>query len=263
LPAAGSSSRIFGQVSASLWRGGYRPVLKALSAACIIALGATPVAPCGQQVSDPPQVTSDGSANVENLQQNYLIGVGDLLDIKLFYNPELNEQVTVRPDGLISLQLANEISAAGLTPGQLRESLMHTYASQLKNPELTVIVRSFNSQKLFVDGEVSHPGLLTLSGPTTVLEAISQAGGFKDTARRKEVLIIRRSGQKQPNILMVNADHLLKPRYADQDITLQPYDVVYVPKSRIANLNQWVEQYITKNLPATFTFGFFSNVNAL
>jgi len=237
-------------------RGGAIRVLRLLGGTCFLFLGALPAARGSQQAGSARQGTSPAAPLVGTVQPSYLIQVGDQLDIKLFYNSELNEQVTVRPDGRISVQLANEVVAAGLTPEQLRESLIHIYASQLKSPELSVIVRTFASQKLFVDGEVGRPGVLSLVGPTRVLDAISEAGGVKATARTQEVLIIRR-GAAKPEVLKVNLKHLLKAKYSEEDLLLQPYDVVYVPKSHIANLNQWVEQYITKNIPVTF--GLYSN----
>ena len=124
--------------------------------------------------------------------QEYVIQSGDLLDIKFFYNPELNESVTVRPDGRISLQLAREVKASGTTPAQLTELLANHYASMIKNPEITIIVRSFNSQKVYVDGEVNRAGMVPLTDPMTVLQAISQAGGMKDTAEPTEVLVVRK-----------------------------------------------------------------------
>lgn len=225
---------------------------KLWSGALLLVLGAAGVAQGNQQTSPSPEPAPAG----QTVQPVYLIQVGDQLDVKLFYNSELNEQVTVRPDGRISLQLANEVVAAGLTPEQLRDILTRTYATQLKNPELSIIVRYFGSQKLFVDGEVGHPGQLNMVGPTRILDAISEAGGVKVTARTQEVLLIRRGGQK-PEIFKVNLKHLLQAKYAGEDVMLRPYDVIYVPKSHIAKLNQWVDQYISKNIPVTF--GVFSN----
>ena len=112
------------------------------------------------------------------LAEEYRIQAGDQLDIKFFYNRDLNEQVTVRPDGLISLQLVKPTAAAGLTPEQLTDRLKKEYGAQLKDPDIVVIVRSFAAQRVFVDGEVARPGLVPLTGPTTVLQAISQAGGI-------------------------------------------------------------------------------------
>ena len=179
------------------------------------------------------------------------------MDIKFFYNPELNEQVTVRPDGRISLQLAHEIMVAGLTPVELTDLLTGKYASELKKPEITVIVRSFGGQRVYVDGEVAKPGMVPLIGFTTVLHAISQAGGMKDTARRSQVVIIRRAEDNKPLVFQVDLEKVIESTDMSQDIPLKPFDIVYVPKSLIANVNQWVDQYVRKNLPVTPGFGYY------
>ena len=189
-------------------------------------------------------------------EQEYRIQVGDQLDIKFFYNPELNEQVTVRPDGRISLQLVREIIASDLTPAQLTDLLTQKYATNLQRPEITVIVRSFGSQRVYVDGEVAKPGIVPLVGFVTVLQAISQAGGLKDAARRGEVIVIRHGTANKPIALTVNIEKVIDGTDMRQDIPLKPFDIVYVPKSPIANVNVWVDQYIRKNLPFSISTGF-------
>ena len=113
----------------------------------------------------------------------YIIQAGDQLDIKFFYNPELNETVTVRPDEKISLQLLDDVRAAGLTPTQLDETLTLRYAPVLKEPAVTVIVRSFTGQRVYVDGEVNSPGLFNLTAGMTALQAVINAGGLRETAK--------------------------------------------------------------------------------
>lgn len=187
--------------------------------------------------------------------QEYRIQAGDQLEVKFFYNPELNEQVIVRPDGRFSLQLANEIMAAGETPATLTELLRKKYATQIKNPEITVIVKSFNAQRVYVDGEVGRPGIVTLTDPMTVMQAISQAGGFKDTARMNEVIIMRRTADSTVASKVVNLEGAIDGSDTKQDIALLPYDVVYVPKSSVANVNLWIDQYIRKNIPLPIGLG--------
>jgi polysaccharide export outer membrane protein len=189
--------------------------------------------------------------------QDYRIQAGDLLDIKFFYNPELNEQVTVRPDGRIALQLVKEIDAAGKTPAQLTDQLTGKYAPQIKNPEITVLVRSFSTQKVYVDGEVNKSGLIALAEPMTVLQAVAQAGGFKDTAKRSEVILIRRGADNKRITMTMDLEYAIDGSDKTQDQLLMPYDIVYVPKSNVANVNLWVDQYIRKNLPITPSVGFF------
>ncbi|MRR58545.1 MAG: sugar transporter [Deltaproteobacteria bacterium] len=184
--------------------------------------------------------------------KEYRIETGDQLDIKFFYNPELNEQVTVRPDGRISLPLSPEITAAGLTPAQLTESLGKSYEKVLANPRLTVMVRSFSSQRVYVDGEVNKPGMVNLAGPLTVLQSIAEAGGFKDTAKTSQVLVIRKTNGSKPVAIAVDLENVRNAASGSQDTLLAPYDIVYVPKSTIANVNQFIDQYIRKNIPIPF-----------
>lgn len=181
--------------------------------------------------------------------EEYRIQAGDQLDIKFFYNKDLNEQVTVRPDGRISLQLVRSIVAAGLTPEQLTDQLTKAYSAQLKDPEIAVIVRSFSSQRVYVDGEVAKPGLIPLTGPTTVLQAISQAGGFLYTGNATDVMLIRRGPENQPLAMMVNMKKVHDGTDLAQDIYLKPFDIVYVPKTGIANVNLWIEQYMNRMVP--------------
>jgi protein involved in polysaccharide export with SLBB domain len=186
--------------------------------------------------------------------KEYVITEGDVLDIKFKENPEFNELgLPVRPDGCISLQLAQDIKAVGLTPGQLRDVLMKVYATELKNPELTVIVRGFSAQKVFVDGEVGSPRLLDLRGPTTVWSAIIQAGGVRETARLSTVIVIRKDLSGKPQGTSIDLRKVIDGTDFSQDIYLMPYDIVYVPKSNIARVNKFVDEYITKIIPGLGT----------
>jgi protein involved in polysaccharide export with SLBB domain len=212
---------------------------------------------CAPVVKNPILITSPGNQTARPYtEQEYRVQVGDQLDVKFFYNPELNEQVTVRPDGRISLQLVHEIMVAGLTPAQLTDLLTKKYAPELKRPEITVIVRSFGAHKIYVDGEVTKPGMVPLIGFMTVLQAISQAGGMKDTARTSEVVIIRRGENNEPLVSRVNLRRVINGTDMSQDITLKSFDIVYVPRSPIANVNVWVDQYIRKNIPISTGFGY-------
>ena len=215
------------------------------------------LAGCAPVVKNPaPMTHPEVQATLRSAEKEYSLQVGDQLDIKFYFNPELNEQVTIRPDGRISLQLVREITAAGLTPGELAELLTKKYASELKKPEITVIVRSFNSQKVYVDGEVAKPGMVPLVGTLTLLQALSQAGGVKDSARTTEVIVIRRGADNQPLAIAVNLDKAIDGTDMSQDIILRPFDIVYVPKSPIANVNKWVDLYVRKNIPISVSTGF-------
>ena len=174
----------------------------------------------------------------------YFIQPGDQLDIKFFYNPELNETVTVRPDGKISLQLVDEVQAAGLKPSQLDKALTEKYGYELKKPVITVIVKSFGGQRIYVGGEVNRQGLITIAGNMTPLQAVLNAGGFKETASPESAIIIRKGSGNEPVPIAMNLDDAMQGKTGSADFLLQPDDIVYVPKSAIAKANKFVNQYI-------------------
>ncbi|HME43114.1 MAG TPA: polysaccharide biosynthesis/export family protein [Syntrophorhabdales bacterium] len=181
--------------------------------------------------------------------QEYKIQYGDQLDIKFLYNPELNENLPVRPDGRITLQLVGDLMVVDMTPTQLAEALKTRYAAEIRKPEITVIVRQFAAQKVFVDGEVGRPGLLQLVGPMKVSQAIAQSGGFGYDARKKEVVVIRQNPAGKPLVTVVNLDDVQHGIEMANDINLMPYDMVFVPKSPIGEVDKWVAQYIRNLLP--------------
>ena len=210
---------------------------------------------CAPVVQNPMPMNHPRIQARPDLEKEYRIQVGDQLDIKLFYNPELNELVIVRPDGRISLQLVGEILVLDMTAAELAKLITERYGSELRRPEATVIVRSFNAQKVYVDGEVNKPGLLTLTGPLTLLQSISMAGGIKDSARTNELILIRRGADHRPMVTTLDMTKILDGTDMAQDILLAPYDIVYVPKSSITDVNVWVDQYVRKNIPVSTGFG--------
>ena len=217
----------------------------------IVALG---LAACGSAVVRPASIETGNALAARAAASEYVLQPGDELDVRFYYNPELNLAVVIRPDGRISLPLANEIQAAGLTPSGLERALRSRYERELRRPELTVIVRSFNAQRVFVGGEVASPGVIQAIGPLTVLQSVTQAGGFRETARVNEVLVIRRDPTSaNPIVIPVDIAAVVDGSNTQHDIALLPYDVVYVPKSPIANVNKFVDQYIRQNIP--FGFG--------
>ncbi len=164
----------------------------------------------------------------------YVIKPGDKLSVKFFFNPELNEQdLIVRPDGRISLQLVKEVEAANLTAPQLTTVLAERYTGQLKNPEIAVIVRAVRDQpKIYVDGEVGSPGTFELGDSLNVMQAVALAGGFKaDTAKKDEVVVIRRDQNGKQFVIKLDINAALTGQDLSQNISLLPDDFIYVQRS--------------------------------
>ncbi|MFZ2446275.1 MAG: polysaccharide biosynthesis/export family protein [Syntrophobacteraceae bacterium] len=198
---------------------------------------------CGPFSENAKKVGLPGT-EVPPMESEYRIRVGDKLSIKLFYNPDLNQECIVRPDGRISLLLVQDINAAGRTPRELTVELNQIYDKYLQQPEVVVIVNSFAGHKVFVGGEVNLPGAKDISGPTTVLQAVYLALGFKDTARLNEVVLIRRGPDFKPYLVALDIEKAMKGIDIKQDVFLQPYDIVLVPRSNIADVNLWINQYL-------------------
>jgi polysaccharide export outer membrane protein len=190
----------------------------------------------------------------ESTPNDYTFSPGDSIDVKFFYTPELNETQDVRPDGKIALQIIGEVTAAGKTPAQLRWLLEKLYASHLKDPEISVVVRSFSNQRVYVGGQVMSPGTIEVSGRMTALEAIMEAGGvdFREAQVRNVVVIRHYNGTRYG--YMLNMEPILEGKES-HPFFLEAKDIVYVPRTEIAKVNQWIDQYINKIVPQTgFTY---------
>lgn len=180
------------------------------------------------------------------------LGPGDDIEIQFTYAPQFNATRTVQHDGTIQLPLLDreDILVQGKTPSELRKELVKLYSTQLAHPELVVISRALHQNRVYVGGQIKEPGLVEFSGPMTALEAIMRSGGFDmRSARTKNVIIIRhKDGQRYGCAL--NFKDALKGRVA-QPFYLQPYDIIWVPRTTIVKINQWIDQYINKMVPQT------------
>lgn len=164
--------------------------------------------------------------NAVALPEGFVIGPDDVLSIVFWRDKDMSTQVTVRPDGKISLPLLDEVQAAGLTPAALRAHLAAESKRFFENPNVTVVVNQINSRKVFITGQVAKPGPYALTAPTTVLQLISLAGGLKDFADSKNIMIVRREGGQTVNYPF-NYKEIKKN--LRQNIELKPGDTVVVP----------------------------------
>jgi protein involved in polysaccharide export with SLBB domain len=221
------------------------PLLLAMSCA---ACAAAPSGPSPATIAESPPALSSAP---------YTLIPGDLVTVKFYYNPELNEDLIIRPDGKITMQLIGEVTAAGLTPEALAANLTELYASELAAPNVSVIVRRASNQRVFVSGEVGKQGVITLTQGMTLYQAIQKAGGLLNTAQRSQVILIRRTADGQATGSAVDVRPIERGSAPQSDIALQPYDMVFVPRSKIADVNVIVDQYIRQNLPIQFAIPVF------
>ncbi len=187
----------------------------------------------------------------------YHVQVGDELAVRLFFTPELNEDVTVRPDGRITTQLAEAIEAAGRTPEDIAATLRAAYAAELKDPRITVGIKTYAPSRVYVAGEVASPGELTSDGPPpTLLAAIARAGGVRVTGDTDRVLIVRRGPTNTPQVFSTRYGDALSGRDPTADVALQPFDIVVVPRTDIAEVYVWVNQHFQQFVPVSWGFSY-------
>ncbi len=159
---------------------------------------------------------------------DYVIGAEDVLDIIVWREKDLSAEVMVRPDGLVSLPLLNDVQAGGLSVEQFRERVATAVAKFVESPSVTVIVKTINSRKVYVMGEVMKPGPYPLTAPTTVLQLLAAAGGPTPFADVKDISIVRTVGAKTVR-LPFNYKEVARGRKIEQNVLLRPGDTVIIP----------------------------------
>jgi polysaccharide export outer membrane protein len=190
------------------------------------AAPATRPAPSTQTPQRPPQgpaaVASTGIAT----PTDYVIGPDDVLGVVFWRDTDMTGDVTVRPDGLITLPLIKDVKAAGLTPAQLTEQIQKAATKYIEDPNVTVVVRQINSRNVFITGQVARPGGFPVSGQLTVLQLIALAGGLTEFANGKKISVTR------PGVATAfrfNYNDVLDGKKLEQNIVLKPGDTVLVP----------------------------------
>jgi len=182
---------------------------------------------------------------------------GDAIDVTVHTASELNRTVTVGPDGRVNLPLAGRVMVAGRTDSEAASSIADAYTSMLRDPIVEVTATSFAPQNIIVGGQVATPGMYEMPSRIGTLEAIMLAGGFRDSAARGDVVVLRRSpGGDGLMMRTVNLHRALRGDGQADPFPLQRYDIVFVPRSTVAEVTLFVEQYVYGILPLDQAFSF-------
>lgn len=177
-----------------------------------------------------PQLDSAADAATKPHDDSFVIGDDDVLSINVWKEPDVSRaSIPVRSDGRISLPLAGEIQAAGMTPLGLEREIAGKLQSYISEPEVTVMVTQINSRKFNVLGQVTKPGSYSLTNSLTVLDAIALCGGFRDFAKKKAIYVLRQNSDGTQARIPFNYKEVLKGEKPAQNIKLQPHDTIVVP----------------------------------
>ncbi|MCQ9205346.1 MAG: polysaccharide biosynthesis/export family protein, partial [Omnitrophica bacterium] len=173
----------------------------------------------------------------------YAIGQGDILYIHVWQEESLTQEVVVRPDGRISVPLAGDIQAVGLTFKQLKDKLIFSFKEYVRQPMVSVSLRKLGGKKVIILGEVRRPGVYSVTGKRTLLEAVALAGGFTPHAVLSSTILIK-GGLRNPRAKRINLSRAIIRADRGQNVILQPEDIIYIPKKFIANINYALTQIL-------------------
>jgi polysaccharide export outer membrane protein len=226
MAAAGSEVTVTARPLAICQRSGAGALVAVLAFAACLSVPGSAQAPAQPGPAPPGNATPAVPGPVT--PSDYVIGPDDVLVVVVWREKDMSAEVGVRPDGMISLPLLNDVPAAGLTPEQLRQQLTVAAGRFVEDPTVSVVVKAINSRKVFITGQIAKPGSYSLPGPTTVIQLLALAGGVLEYADSEQINVLR-TENGQPVSYRVNYKELARGKNLKQNIELRPGDTIVVP----------------------------------
>lgn len=161
-------------------------------------------------------------------EKEYLIGIGDILDVSVWHEPDISKSVFVRLDGRISLPLIGDVFAKGLSPESLADKIGAKLATFIADPSVTVTLTDGKSRIYYVLGQVARPGEYALNYPVSIVQAIARAGGFAEWAKKDKVIVVRKQGGKE-TMIHFDYDTFVDGKERGSNVALQPGDTLIIP----------------------------------
>jgi polysaccharide export outer membrane protein len=172
----------------------------------------------------------------------YRLQPGDQLQLTYRYTPEYDQSLTIEPDGMVSIDLIGSVPIGGRSLADAKSAILTLLEGRLNKPEITLTLTDFVHPSYTVVGEVGSPGRFELRGTVTAIDAIAIAGGFKSSAKHSQVILFRRVDGDMASTHILNLKKLMNPKHPqlDEDVTLQPGDLLVVPKNRVSKISDYV-----------------------
>lgn len=193
-----------------------------------VVVAAASVRPAAAQTPAPAAPVAAQKPQTD-LPSDYVVGPDDVLSVVFWKDPDMSAEVTVRPDGIITLPLIGDLRVAGITPDALKQRVQKEGTKYVTDPNVTVIVKQVNSRRVFITGQVTRPGEYPLTGTRTVMQLIALAGGLTEYADAKNIKIMRTTPQGQQSVLPFNYREVERGQNLSQNVQLQPGDTLIVP----------------------------------
>lgn len=197
-----------------------------------------PHVPAGQVAES---TTSHGAPpELQRRNPRYQLTNGDVVELEFPYTTEFNQKVTVQPDGFINLRGAGDVHVEGETLPEMVETVKKAYAKVLHDPVVTANLLEFNKPYFVAGGMVGRPGKYDLRGDTTLSEAVAMAGGLRDGAKTKQVLVFRKVSDQWSEVKVIDLNKVLTGQNVQEDLHLHPGDMIFVPKTRMAKIERFI-----------------------
>jgi len=200
------------------------------------------VSPLGQEKKDTLAASAEEGGYRKGAVE-YVIGEGDSLLIKVWQNPDLDDEVMVRPDGMISFSLVGDIRAQGLAISEFKADLTEALKEYVKYPRVSVSIKKMGGKRVIVLGQVKSPGIYSVTGRKTILEAIGLAGGFNEDAVSSSVILVK-SGFDNPKAQRLDLNKALKKGDLRANVVLESEDIVFVPRRFVADVNYFLKLFL-------------------
>ncbi len=172
---------------------------------------------------------------------HYRLQAEDKIEVQYRYTPEYNATAALQPDGYVSLPLVGEVKLAGCTLAGAVDAIRKQAAERLNDPEITVLLKEYVKPYFTVAGEVAHPGRVDMHGPVTLVEGIALGGGFKDSAKRTQVVLLRKASSELAEVKVFDVRKLMSPQGLSEDVPLRAGDVVVVPRNVISRMDPYIK----------------------
>src|SRR5947199_3370408 len=198
--------------------------------AIFILAGATAA---GAQQQRPPRLTTV-------TEERYRLQPSDVLEVQYRYSPEFNQTVTVQPDGYVTLEIGGDLKIAGFTIEETRQAILRQASKRLQDPVATIVLKEFQKPYFVVAGEVATPGKIEMRERVTAIQAIMLAGGMKESARSSQIVVFRKINSDMAEVKLLNLKNIRRTSDLENDLTLQPGDMVFVPRDKISKIERFM-----------------------
>ncbi len=206
------------------------------------------LAGCARNRPEPPSLRPTEEAEASSPEPEYRLRAGDEIAIAVVGQPDFSKTVRVRPDGRMSAPGIGEIPAVGLTIAEVTEAVRAGLRRLVRYPDVSIMLTSSAEEVVYIFGEVRAPGAHPYLPNMTALHALGAAGGPRETGKLSSVMVLRRTGPSALDVYPLNLEAAVDGALITRDITLRPYDVIFVPRTLIAQINLFVDQFVRQNI---------------